>query len=111
MGGGRLSSLCLSQLLVLKLVFLLKGKQLQPENMEKKTQYLRDYKIEDKSQLFVVLSVPGGNDPDPTKPNMKKFSLSILLTLKRDTVNFDDNPNNQRTLMPCGHAFGECIIW
>lgn len=81
------------------------GRQLQAKKDGKK-QYLTDYKLEDRSQLFVVYQLPGGNDPEPTSSMQKVLDDAVELTDAPDMITWDDDPDNKRAKMPCGHAIG-----
>jgi len=70
----------------------------------KKKQYLGDYELEDKSTLFVICRVTGGNGPEPVQ--LKQFPEGIELTDAPDMITWDDDPENKRAKMPCGHAIG-----
>ncbi|OWF39569.1 Ubiquitin-60S ribosomal protein L40 [Mizuhopecten yessoensis] len=78
-------------------------------NKDGKKMYLSDYKLQDRSQLFVVFQLPGGSDPDPLEGQVrqpKQFEDAVKLTDLSDMITWDDDPNNQRAKMPCGHAIG-----
>ncbi|XP_069109323.1 E3 ubiquitin-protein ligase DDB_G0292642-like [Argopecten irradians] len=67
-----------------------------------KKMYLSDYHLLDRSNLFVVMQVSGGNDPDTPK----QLDDDVELTDLPDMITWDDDPNNKRAKMPCGHAIG-----
>lgn len=62
--------------------------------------FLSDYKLQDRSELFVVFRLPGGNDPEPPK----ELDDDVELSDAPDMITWDDDPDNKRAKMPCGHA-------
>ncbi|XP_033725524.1 uncharacterized protein LOC117315441 [Pecten maximus] len=80
------------------------GKELAMRKNGKKM-YVSDYKLQDRSTLFVVIRLPGGNDPDPPlKP--KQLDEDVERTDLPDMITWDDDPANPRAKTPCGHAIG-----
>ncbi|XP_002732174.2 putative E3 ubiquitin-protein ligase ariadne-2, partial [Saccoglossus kowalevskii] len=62
---------------------------------------LTDYNIENYSNLFVVLRLIGGYKDEP-----KELDDSVELTDAPDMITWNDDPDNKRAKMPCGHAIG-----
>lgn len=91
---------------LLQIFHTFSGKQLQAEVNGKK-QYLTDYKLQERSTLFVVFQLPGGNDPEPTTSMEKVLDDAVELSDAPDMITWDDDPGSQRAKMPCGHAIGE----
>jgi len=82
------------------------GKQLETKLPSGKKQYLSDYKLEDRSEIFVVFQLPGGNDPEPEDQHNKDLDDAVELSDAPDMITWDDDPENKRAKMPCGHAIG-----
>ncbi|XP_077978805.1 uncharacterized protein LOC144434221 [Glandiceps talaboti] len=79
--------------------------------------HLSDYYIENNSNLFVVLRLHGGADPnsgqDPPPSwvglvsfRNKPLDEDVELTDDPDMITWDDDKQNKRAKMPCGHAIG-----
>ncbi|XP_070557711.1 uncharacterized protein [Ptychodera flava] len=73
------------------------GKQLEYG----KGMHLSDYNIENNSNLYVVLRLKGGSNE-----GAKQLDDSVELTDAPDMITWDDDPENKRAKMPCGHAIG-----
>ncbi|XP_077983853.1 uncharacterized protein LOC144438620 [Glandiceps talaboti] len=73
------------------------GKQLEYGN----SKYLTDYHIENNSNLFVVLRLKGGS-----LEGAKELDDGVELTDAPDMITWDDDPENKRAKMSCGHAIG-----
>ncbi|XP_033727051.1 uncharacterized protein LOC117316527 [Pecten maximus] len=71
------------------------AKQLVMRNGNRKM-LLSDYNLMDKSELFIVFRLKGGSG--------KVFPKDVEQTTERDMIAWDDDPNNPRAKMPCGHA-------
>ncbi|XP_070557718.1 uncharacterized protein [Ptychodera flava] len=63
--------------------------------------HLSDYYIENHSTLFVVLRLHGGAPPE-----RKELDEDVELTDAPDMITWDDDPDNKRAKMSCGHAIG-----
>lgn len=75
------------------------GKQLQGEK-EGKRQRLKDYGLQHGSTVFLVLRLKGGSDFPPPK----ELDDAVELSDAPDMITWDDDPENKRAKMPCGHA-------
>lgn len=64
--------------------------------------HLTDYKIENQSNLFVVLRLNGGTDV-----NFKELDEDVELSEAPDMISWEDDPSTPRAKMPCGHAIGK----
>ncbi|XP_002733653.2 uncharacterized protein LOC100371864 [Saccoglossus kowalevskii] len=64
--------------------------------------HLYDYYIENNSTLFVVQRLRGGS----TEEHAKQLDEDVELTDAPDMITWDDDPENKRAKMPCGHAIG-----
>ena len=69
-----------------------------------KGKYLADYHIENNSTLYLVLRLKGGMMDE----NQKQLDRDIELSMEPDMITWDDDPDNLRAKMPCGHAIGKC---
>ncbi|CAG8725126.1 10611_t:CDS:2, partial [Funneliformis caledonium] len=74
---------------------LFAGKQLEDEHN------VEHYKIVKSSTIQVVVRVLGGADEKRHDPND-----GLELTNEPDMITWDDDPDNLRAKMPCGHAIG-----
>ncbi|KAJ3044098.1 hypothetical protein HDV00_003202 [Rhizophlyctis rosea] len=65
---------------------------------------LKEYDIRKNSTLHMVSRLPGGT----TTTTEKKHSAcsELQLTTDRDMITLDDDPDDLRAKMPCGHAIG-----
>ncbi|XP_035679585.1 uncharacterized protein DDB_G0292642-like [Branchiostoma floridae] len=78
-------------------------KQLVYDDEEKK--YLSDYKMEDQSNLTVVLRLKGGSDTvEDLSPPPKQLDEDVETTEAPDMISWEDDPNTPRAKMSCGHA-------
>ncbi|XP_028402932.1 uncharacterized protein LOC114525716 [Dendronephthya gigantea] len=64
--------------------------------------YLSDYHVENNSTLYLVLRLKGGMMDE----NQKQLDGDVELTYEPDMITWDDDPDNLRAKMPCGHAIG-----
>lgn len=85
----------------LRLIF--GGKELRATNEKKEKLYLSYYKIEKRSTLFLVFRLRGGSDPPPEKV----LDDDVELSDAPDMITWDDDPENKRAKMPCGHAISK----
>ncbi len=67
-----------------------------------KGRYVTDYNVQDNSTLFLVVRLKGGMDE-----NHKQLDDDVELTYEPDMITWDDDPDNLRAKMPCGHAIGK----
>ena len=74
-----------------------------PKQLEK-GKYLSDYHVENNSTLYLVLRLKGGMSMDE---NQKQLDDDVELTYEPDMITWDDDPDNLRAKMPCGHAIGK----
>lgn len=81
------------------------GKQLQGEK-EGKRQRLKDYGLQHGSTVFLVLRLKGGSDFPPPK----ELDDAVELSDAPDMITWDDDPENKRAKMPCGHAISEKLL-
>ncbi|RIA79578.1 hypothetical protein C1645_794102 [Glomus cerebriforme] len=61
----------------------------------------RHYKIIERSTLHLVVRLPGGAEEKRHDPND-----GVELTNEPDMITWEDDPDNLRAMMPCGHAIG-----
>ena len=73
------------------------GKELQKEKI------LPDYGIEKRTTLFLVFRVRGGSEQIP----VKVLDHTVELSDAPDMITWDDDPENKRAKMPCGHAISK----
>ena len=67
---------------------------------------LSDYHIEHGSTVFLVLRLRGGMSSDLSPPP-KELDEDVELSEAPDMITWDDDPDNKRAKMPCGHAISE----
>ena len=65
--------------------------------------YLTEYHVENNSTLYLVLRLKGGMMDE----NQKQLDEDVELTYEPDMITWDDDPENLRAKMPCGHAIGK----
>ena len=65
--------------------------------------YLSEYHVENNSTLYLVLRLKGGM----MDGNEKQLDRDVELTYEPDMITWDDDPDNLRAKMPCGHAIGK----
>lgn len=70
------------------------GKQLENEKR------LSEYGLEHGSTVFLVLRLPGGSGI----PHEKQLDDAVELSDAPDMITWDDDPENKRAKMSCGHA-------
>ncbi|CAI2190745.1 16656_t:CDS:2 [Funneliformis geosporum] len=75
--------------------FIFAGKQLEDHLT------VEYYKIVAQSTLHLVVRLPGGVDEKRHDPND-----DVELTNEPDMITWEDDPDNLRAKMPCGHAIG-----
>ena len=73
------------------------GKELQKEKI------LPDYGIEKRTTLFLVFRMRGGSEQIP----VKVLDHTVELSDAPDMITWDDDPENKRAKMPCGHAISK----
>ena len=64
------------------------------------------YGIENLSTLFHVLRLRGGSD----QIHVKVLDDTVELSDAPDMITWDDDPDNKRVKMPCGHAISKRFI-
>ena len=77
------------------------GKQLDSTNADRPR--LSNYGLQHGSTVFLVLRLRGGSDIPPPK----ELDDAVELTDAPDMITWDDDPENKRANMPCGHAISE----
>ncbi|XP_045191388.2 uncharacterized protein LOC123548301 isoform X2 [Mercenaria mercenaria] len=73
------------------------GKELKETTADGKVMHLKDYGIEDESNIGAVLRLPGGSGGFE-----KRYGNKVKLSKRDDMLGIDD----QAVDMPCGHAIG-----
>ena len=63
---------------------------------------LSDYGMQDGSNVFLVLRLLGGSIPPE-----KELDDAVELSDAPDMITWDDDPENKRAKMPCGHAISK----
>lgn len=72
------------------------GKEIRIKDERNEQTYLSTYGIEKRSTLFLVLRLHGGSQ--------KVLDDDVELSDAPDMITWDDDPENKRAKMPCGHA-------
>lgn len=67
---------------------------------------ISDYGIEKRSTLMLVYRLRGGSD----QIRVKALDDTVELSDAPDMITWDDDPDNKRVKMPCGHAISKRII-
>ena len=67
---------------------------------------LSDYGIEKRSTLFLVFRLRGGSD----QIRVKVLDDTVELSDAPDMITWDDDPDNKRVKMPCGHAISKSDV-
>ena len=67
---------------------------------------LTEYGIEKRSTLFHVSRLRGGSE----QIRVKVLDETVELSDAPDMITWDDNPENKRVKMPCGHAISKRFI-
>ncbi|XP_068680957.1 uncharacterized protein [Montipora foliosa] len=65
---------------------------------------LSDYGMQNESNVFLVLRLMGGSSQDSSIPPEKVLDDGVELSDAPDMITWDDDPENKRAKMPCGHA-------
>ena len=68
--------------------------------------FLSDYGIEKRSTLFLVFRLPGGSE----QIRVKVLDHTVELSDAPDMITWDDDPENKRVKMPCGHAISKRFL-
>ena len=72
-----------------------------------KDKRLSDYGMQHGSTVFLVLRLLGGSIPPE-----KQLDDAVELSDAPDMLTWDDDPENKRAKMPCGHAISkETSLW
>ena len=79
------------------------GKQLDPNVVDGKSRLLNEYGLQHGSTVFLVLRLKGGSDIPPPK----QLDDAVELSEAPDMITWDDDPENKRAKMPCGHAISK----
>ena len=66
---------------------------------------LPDYGIEKGSTLFLVFRLRGGSE----QTSVKVLDHTVELSDAPDMITWDDDPENKRVKMPCGHAISKYL--
>lgn len=72
----------------------------------KNDKLISDYGIEKRSTLFLVFRLRGGSD----QIRVKVLDDTVELSDAPDMITLDDDPDNKRVKMPCGHAISKRFI-
>lgn len=64
---------------------------------------LSDYGMQNESNVFLILRLLGGSNRSSIPP-VKELDDAVELTDAPDMITWDDDPENKRAKMPCGHA-------
>ena len=75
------------------------GKQLENEKR------LSEYGLEHGSTVFLVLRLPGGSGI----PHENQLDDAVELSDAPDMITWDDDPENKRAKMSCGHAISKLL--
>ena len=73
---------------------------------EGKRQRLKDYGLQHGSTVFLVLRLQGGSDVPPPK----ELDDAVELSDAPDMITWDDDPENKRAKMQCGHAISKKLL-
>ena len=65
---------------------------------------LSDYGIQQGSRVYLVLRLLGGSIPPE-----KELDDAVELSDAPDMITWDDDPENKRAKMPCGHAISKDV--
>jgi len=65
---------------------------------------LSDYGMQNESNVFLVLRLMGGSSTLTSIPPEKVLDDAVELSDAPDMITWDDDPENKRAKMPCGHA-------
>ena len=65
---------------------------------------LSDYGMQSESNVFLILRLKGGSSQDSSIPPEKVLDDAVELSDAPDMITWDDDPENKRAKMPCGHA-------
>ena len=74
--------------------------------MDDDDKLISDYGIEKRSTLFLVFRLSGGSD----QIRVKVLDDTVELSDAPDMITWDDDPDNKRVKMPCGHAISKSFI-
>lgn len=74
--------------------------------MDDDDKLISDYGIEKRSTLFLVFRLRGGSD----QIRVKVLDDTVELSDAPDMITWDDDPDNKRVKMPCGHAISKSFI-
>lgn len=66
---------------------------------------LSDYGVQNESNVYLVLRLLGGSDT--SIPPEKVLDDAVELSDAPDMITWDDDPENKRAKMPCGHAISK----
>lgn len=66
---------------------------------------LSDYGVQNESNVFLVLRLLGGSER--SIPPEKELDDAVELSNDPDMITWDDDPENKRAKMPCGHAISK----
>ena len=80
------------------------GKQLDP-NMDGPRPRLKNYGLQHGSTVYLVLRLKGGSDTQSPPP--KELDDAVELSDAPDMITWDQDPDNKRAKMPCGHAISK----
>ena len=75
------------------------GKEVRILDDHNEETYLSTYGIQARSTLYLVLRLRGGS--------MKELDADVELSDAPDMITWDDDPENKRAKMPCGHAISK----
>lgn len=66
---------------------------------------LSDYGMQSESNVFLILRLLGGSMT--SIPPEKELDDAVELSEAPDMITWDDDPENKRAKMPCGHAISK----
>ena len=75
---------------------------------------LSDYGMQDESNVFLILRLKGGSSELQSIPHEKVLDDAVETSDDPDMITWDDDPENERAKMPCGHAISKgwlcCVL-
>lgn len=69
---------------------------------------LSDYGMQNESNVFLILRLLGGSMT--SIPPEKVLDDAVELSDAPDMITWDDDPENKRAKMPCGHAISKQVF-
>ena len=71
---------------------------------------LSDYGMQNESNVFLILRLKGGSTESQSIPPEKVLDDAVELSDAPDMITWDDDPENKRAKMPCGHAISKGLL-